>query len=167
MRRPGLFLPLLAALACGPTARHSALETLPPASTEEPMVACVDAVLANSPLVERVTTSRRSDHPRSRGIVLRNPPSPRSTSLAFVINPSRGAPRELVVEYAWPGLWQGNNGMQPPPDQRTSDIEGQMLADIGAGLLRDVRTQCAPNAPGEAVCSRVAAGRTGRCVLGT
>src|SRR3954462_5149951 len=55
MRRPGLFLPLLAALAGGSPARHSALETLPPPSTEEPMVACVDAVLANSPLVERVT----------------------------------------------------------------------------------------------------------------
>jgi len=132
------------------------------------MVACVDAVLANSPLIERVTTSRRSDHPRARYLVLRNPPSPRSTSLAFVINPSRGAPRELVVEYAWPGPWQGSTGgMQPPPDQRTAYIEGQTLADIGAGLLRDVRTQCAPNAPGEAVCSKVAAGRTGRCVIGT
>ena len=132
------------------------------------MVACVDAVLANSPLIERVTTSRRSDHPRARGLVLRNPPGPRSSFLMFAVEPSRGTPRELVVEYAWPGLWQGGaGGMQPPPDQRTSDIEGQTLADIGAGLLRDVRTQCAPNAPGEAVCSRVAAGRTGRCVLGT
>lgn len=167
MRRPCLLVSVLAALACGPTARHSALETLPPASTDEPMVACVDAVLANSPLVERVTASRRSNRPRTRYLVLRNPPGPRSSVLGFAVEPSRGTPRELVVEYAWPGPWQGNNGMQPPPDQRTSDIEGQMLADIGAGLLRDVRTQCAPNAPGEAVCSRVAAGRTGRCVIGT
>ena len=165
MRRPGLLVPLLAALACGPTTRHSALETLPPASTDEPMVACVDAVLANSPLVERVTASRRSDRPRARYLVLRNPPGPHSSVLGFAVEPSRGAPRELVVEYAWP--WQDVGGMQPPPDQKTSDLEGQTLADIGAGLLRDVRTQCAPNAPGDVVCSRVAAGRTGRCVLGT
>src|SRR3982751_2300945 len=125
MRRPGLFLPLLAALACGSTARHSALETLPPPSADDPIVACMDAVLANSPLIERVTTSRRSDHPRTRYLVLRNPPGPRSSVLGFAVEPSRGTPRELVVEYAWPGPGQEANGMQPPPDPRASDIEGQ------------------------------------------
>jgi hypothetical protein len=130
------------------------------------MVACVDAVLTNSPLVERITAARGGAFPRARYIVLRNPPSPRTTSLRFAVEPSRGAPRELVVEYAWPGPWQGNNGMKPPPDRKTSEIEGEMLTDISAGLLREVRAQCAPAAPGEPACSRVAQGRTGRCVLG-
>ena len=46
--------------------------------------------------------------------------------------------------------------MQPPADPRASDIEGEMLTDISAGLLRDVRAQCAPTASGEPACSRVA-----------
>ena len=170
MRRSGLLLPMLAALACGSTPGHRAQQTLAPAapdSAQEPLLACVDAVLAGSPYVERQLTKRASANPRKRYVILRNPPSPRSTGLGFAVEPLRGVPREFVVEYAWPGPWQGTSGMKPPPDQRTSDIEGQMMADIGAELLRQVRSECAPAAPGEPVCSRVAQGRSGRCVLGT
>ncbi len=130
------------------------------------MMACVDAVLAGSPLVERVTSRRVDKYRRSRYLVLRNPPGPRSTGLAFAVEPERGTPRELVVEFAWPGRWQGVGGMQPPPDPKASDIEGETLRDIAAGFLRDVRAHCAPTAPGEPACSRIAQGRSGRCVLG-
>jgi hypothetical protein len=171
MRRPGLLL-LLSALACGPTAGHRARQTLAPTSepdsAQDPIVACVDAVLDASPIVEQVTTARRrDDHLRTRYVVLRNPPGPRTTSLLFTVVPSSGAPRELVVEYVWPGPWQGQNGMQPPPDPKVSEVEGETMADIGAGLLREVRAECAPTAPGQPACSRVAQGRGGRCVLGT
>jgi hypothetical protein len=131
------------------------------------MVACVDAVLATSPVVARVTSSRRSNDPRTRYVVLQNSPSLRTTGLTFAVVTSRGAARDLVVEYAWPGRWQGTGGMQPAPDLKLSEDEGGALADVGAGLLREVRAQCAPAAPGQPVCSRVADGRTGRCVLGT
>ena len=171
MRRSGLLLPMLAVLACGPTAGHRAQQTLAPAaapdSAQEPLLACVDAVLAGSPYVERQLTKRASANPRKQYVKLRNPPGPLSTGLGFAVEPARGAPREFVVEYAWPGPWQGTNGMKPPPEKRASDIEGQMMADIGAELLRQVRSECAPAAPGEPVCSRVAQGRSGRCVLGT
>lgn len=130
-------------------------------------MACADVVLATSSFVERVSTARGGDYPRSRYVTLLNPPGPRTTGLRFVVEPSRGAPRELVVEYTWPGPWQGTNGMQPPPDPKVSDVEGETLADIGSWLLRAVRAHCAPNAPGEPACSRIAEGRRGRCVLGT
>ena len=168
MHRVGLLLPLVAALACGRTASHRALESLPAPSDEEPMVACVDAVLTNSPLFERALTKRRVDRPRARGLMLRNPPGAHPTGLGVAITPARGAPREIVVDYAWPGPWQGTGGgMKPPADPKVSDVEGAMLADISAGLLSELRAECAPSAPGEPVCSRVAQGRTGRCVLGT
>ena len=170
MRRPTLLIPLLAALACGPSAAPRAQQTLAPLAEADsvagPMVACMDAVLAGSPLIERIRTSPRNDLPRSRGVELRNPPSPRSKGLGFTINPARGTPRELVVGYAWPGTWQGTNGMQPPPDQHVSDTEGAMMTDIATTLLRDVRAQCAPTANGEPACTRVNQGRTGRCVIG-
>ena len=170
MRRPGLLLLMLAAVACGPTAGHRAQQTLAPAvaadSAPEPLLACVEAVLAGSPLIERQLTRRAGENPRKHHVKLRNPPGLLSTSLGFAVEPARGTPREFVVEFVWPGRWQGTNGMKPPPDPRASEIEGQMMADIGAELLRQVRSECAPTAPGEPVCSKVAQGRSGRCVLG-
>jgi hypothetical protein len=124
-------------------------------------------VLASSPLVERVTASRRPDSPRTRGVRLRNPPGQFTTGLLFSIVPPRGPSRELVVEFAWPGPWQGRHGMKQPPDTKTTEVEGEMLADISVRLLLDVRAACAPNAPGQPVCSKVAQDRGGRCVLGT
>ena len=171
MRRPGLLLPLLAVLACGPTAAHRAGQTL--ASTEapdaasDPMFACVEGVLAASPVVDQANRpTRRNYRLRTRYVALQNPPSLRTTGVTFVVLPSRGAARELVVEYAWPGPLQGRSGMQPAADPNVSNAEGEALADVGAGLLREVRAQCAPEAPGQPACSRVAEGRLGRCVLG-
>lgn len=167
MHRPGLLLLLLAALACGPTGGHRAQQPIAATSAPEPMMACVDDVLANSAHVERISTTLRDDYPRSRNFTLRNPPSPRVAGMGFVVTPSQGAPREFVVGFVWPGPWQGRNGMQSPPDRQVLDGEGEMLADIGARLLREVRAQCAPTAPGTPVCTRVREGRGGRCVLGT
>jgi len=170
MRRPGLLLSLLTALACSPGPGHGAQRDLAPLSAADsaagPVVACMDAVLANSPLIERVKTSPRRDLPRSRYAELRNPPGPLSKGLGFAVNPASGTPRELVVGYAWPGPWQGRNGMQPPPDRQVSDIEGETMTDIATALLREVRAQCAPTTPGEPACSRVDQGRSGRCVIG-
>ena len=172
MRRPGLLVPFLCTVACSPAAGHHAQQTIAgnstPVSEQELIVGCVDAVLANSPLVKRVTTPRSGDNPRARGIVLRNPPSPRTTGLGFAIVPAHGAPRQLVVEFSWPGRWQGEGGMKPPPqDPQASAIEGETLRDVAATLLRDMHAQCAPAAPGEPTCTRVAQGQRGRCVLAT
>ena len=170
MRRPILLIPLLATLACAPGAAQRAQQTLAPLvvadSVAGPMVACMDRVLARSPAIERISTSPRKDLPRSRYAELRNPPSPRSKGVGFEIKPAHGAPRELVVGYAWPGNWQGANGMQPATDQQASDTEGEMVTDLATRLLREVRAQCAPNAYGEPACSRVNQGRSGRCVIG-
>ena len=167
MRRPTLLIPLLATLACGPSAAQRAQQTLVPLveadSVAGPMVACMDAVLASSPAIERISTSPRKDLPRSRYAELRNPPSSRSKGLGFTIEPAHGAPRALVVSYTWPGNWQGRNGMQPPTDQNVSDAEGEMMRDLATTLLRDVLAQCAPTAYGEPACSRVNQGRAGVC----
>src|SRR5678815_3196473 len=74
MRRPALLIPLLATLACGPSAAQRAQPTLAPLAEADsaagPVVACMDAVLAGSPLIERIRTSPRNDLPRSRGAEL-------------------------------------------------------------------------------------------------
>jgi hypothetical protein len=126
------------------------------------VLACVDTALATSSLVERIATTRKGDEPGSRYVVLRNPPGPRSTGMRFTV-----APRELVVEFAWPGAWQGRNGMQPLQDSKASDLEGEGLTTIGTRLLLVVRAACAPEAAGQPACTRVAQGRGGRCALGT
>jgi hypothetical protein len=130
------------------------------------MLACVDTTLATSAIVERLG-GRRVKHPGSRYVVLRNPPGPRANGVLFAVEPERGTPRQFVVEYVWPGVWQGTNGMQPPPDPKVSEIEGEMLTDVATRLLQLVRASCAPDAYGEPVCTRVANGHGGRCVLGT
>jgi len=170
MRRSWPVLSLFAALACGHTAGHSAQQELAPLAAVDslagPLVACMDNVLAHSTLVERIRPDGRRVHPRSRGVELRNPPSLRLRGLGFAVNPERGTPRELAVEYVWPGTWVGAGGMQPPPDARSAELEGVMMTDIATALLSDVRAQCAPTAPGEPACSRVSQGRTGRCSIG-
>lgn len=133
------------------------------------MLSCVDAVLDESPLVERIVGARRDSLPRAGGwLRLRNPPGPRSTGIGFYVRTERGTPREFVVNYIWPAprvLLSAQSGALPDP--RVADMEGEMLTDIGMRLLEDVRAQCAPNAPGAPACSRVNQGRGGVCVLGT
>lgn len=172
MRRPDLILPLLSVLACAPTAGHRTQGTMAPASTtdsvmQERMVGCMNAVLNGSSFVDQVAASRPPRVPRKRYLTLRDPPGPHTKGLTFNVLPSSGAPRELVVEYYWPGRQQEIPGMQPPPDPKVTDGEGEALADIGTRLLREVKAQCAPTVPGEPVCARVAQGQVGRCVLGT
>jgi hypothetical protein len=133
-----------------------------PDSAPLPDLACVDTALATSSLVERVAAARQGDPPSSRYVVLRNPPGPRSAGMRFTAEP-----RELVVEFVWPGPWQGRNGMQPLQDSKASDMEGEGLTTIGTRLLLVVRARCAPTAAGQPVCARVAQGRGGRCVIGT
>ena len=170
MRRSGLLLPLLVALACGRSAGNSAEQSLAagsaPDATKDPMMTCTDAVLVTSPMVERVTVGRRANDQRRRYVVLRNPPSQRATTLQFAVEPSRGAPHEMVVGYTWPGPWQGTPGMQPSSDANVFEYEGKTLGEMGAQLLREARAQCAPSSHSEVVCSRVEQGRTGRCSLG-
>lgn len=129
------------------------------------MVACADAVLAESPLVERVVRARSSNSPRARWLTLRNPPSPRSTALGFGIEPSSGTPRQIIIRYPWPAPWRGQSGLQLP-DSSVANVQGGMLADISTRLLDEVRVHCAPTAPGAPACSRVELGRAGRCDLG-
>jgi hypothetical protein len=170
MRRPSLLLPLLSVLACAHTVGRPPQQTLAPTSARDAaddlIVSCADAVLASSPLVERVVRSGRADSPRTRGVRLRNPPGQCPTGLLFSIVPSRGPARELVFEYVSPS-GGSPGGMKPPTDPKTREVEGEMLADISVRLLLDVRGECAPNAPGQPMCSRVAQDRGGRCVLGT
>ena len=168
MRRPiSPRLLLIVALACRPSA-HGNDQPFSSAvvvdSTQPPVVACTDAVLAASPMVERLY-SRRLDNPRARYVVLRNPPSERGPGLGFAIEPKRGTPRQLVLSFPWPRPWRGS-GMVTPIDPKIADMEGEALTDMGSSLLRDIRAQCAPMAPGEISCSRVEQGRSQRCVLG-
>jgi hypothetical protein len=128
----------------------------------------MDGVFAASQLAERFISPRRPEYRRSRYFVLRNPPSQRTTGMGVAILPDTGTPRRLVLEFGWPGPWQGTGGMKPPPkDQRMSDLEGESLTDIGTGLLRELRAQCVPMASGETTCMRVKEGRAQRCTLGT
>ena len=168
MRRPAMLLPLLvAALACRPTA-HRGDETLSSAtvvdSSQPPVVACMQAVLAASPMVERFL-SRQLDNPRARYVVLRNPPSDRATGVGFAIEPKHGTPRQLVLSFPWPRPWRGS-GMVAPMDPKITDMEGEALTDMGSSLAREIRAQCAPMAPGELACTRVEDGRRQRCVAG-
>ena len=170
MRRPGLLF-LVTVLACGTTSSQRAGQSLQPAadttgSVEEPMLACVDAMLANSKLLRGVTKGRSSARSREYGLALRNPPS-RGSGLVFAAHASRDGTKFFAVDFLWPGPWMGSEGgMKPPPDPGVYEGQGEMLRDIAAGLLRDVRAECAPNTPGEAACMRVNQGRGGRCTLG-
>ena len=171
MRHPGLLL-LVAALACGtPSGQHPGQSLKPAADTtgsvEDPVLACVDAVLTNSTLLKSVTTVRSTARSREYGLGPRNPPS-RWSGLRFTAHASRDGTKGFAVEFIWPGPWMGaeGGGMKPPPDPGVYDGAGEMLRDIGAGVLRDVRAECAPNMPGEPACMRVNQGRGGRCSLG-
>ena len=166
MRRSGLLLFLLAALACGrSTGQGVGQQPVTLASVADSAsrldLACVDTALSTSSYVERLGITRQGDPPGSRYVMLRNPPGPRSGGMRF-----SAEPRQLVVEFTWPGPWQGRNGMQPVPDAQASEMEGEGLTSIGSRLLLVVRAACAPDATGQPVCSRVAQGRSGRCVLG-
>jgi hypothetical protein len=171
MRRPAFLLPLLAAFACAPTSAQHAGQTASPVAALDPaqqsMLTCVDSAFASTAIVEAARPQRRVDNPATRHLRLRNSPSPRVPGVLFALTPARGAPREFVVEYVWPGPQLGTGGMQPPSDPNASETEGQMLTDVAVQLLQLVRSRCAPDAPGEPACSRVGDGRTGRCVLGT
>jgi len=169
MHRRGLgLLPLLAALACGHSTGQRGGQALATAATDDPALACVDGVLAASQVVERFITGRRPEHPRSRYFVLKNPPSQRTTGMIVAILPDTGKPRRLVLEFGWPGPWQGEGGMKPPPrDQGMSNLEGEALTDMGTALLRDLRAECVPTAPGETACMKVNEGRVQRCAIGT
>ena len=124
----------------------------------------MDAVLAASPMVERLY-SRRLDGSRARYVALRNPPSERAPGLGFAIEPKSGTPRQLVLSFPWPRPWRGS-GMVTPIDPKISDMEGEALTDMGSSLVREIRAQCAPMAPGELSCSRVEQGSRQRCVVG-
>jgi len=126
------------------------------------MVACVDAALGASPLVARVLPASGRDRPRTRRVLLMAPPGPRIQGLTFAVEPPRDAPRQLAVEYTWPGA----SGMAPPEEPKLAALEGQAVADIAVRLLREVRARCAPTAAGEPACSMVQQSRVGRCTLG-
>lgn len=172
MRRRGLaLLPLLAALACGHSTRQRGGPALSPAATRDSVddvtSACMDGVLAASQLADRYVIPRRAEHRRARYFVLRNPPNQRTTGMSVAILPDTGTPRRLVLEFGWPGPWQGTGGMKPPPrDQGMSNLEGEALTDMGTALLRELRAQCVPMAPGETACVRVEEGRAQRCTIG-
>ena len=175
MRHPGLLF-LVAALACGTTSGQRTGTTLQPAadttgSVEDPMLACVDAVVATSKLFRDVTKVRSSARSREYGLPLRNPPSPHAAFLLFSAHSSGDGTKGFAVEFRWPGPWNDAGGgppggMQPRADPGVTEGQGEMLRDIGAGFLRDVRAECAPNTPGEPACVRVKQGQGGRCHLG-
>jgi hypothetical protein len=168
-RRPRLFLSLLVALACSSGAQQLPETATPAPATDiaqQSMLACVDSAFASTAIVDHARTQRRVGNPASRYLKLRNSPSPRVPGVLFSLAPSRGAPRQLVIEYTWPAS-SGTSGMQPPPDPKASEFEGQLLTDVVVQLLQLVRSSCAPDALGEPACSKVAEGRRGRCVLGT
>ena len=168
MRRPGLLV-LVAALACGTTSSQRAGQSLQPAADtigviEEPMLACVDAMVANSGLFHDVTKGRSTARSREYGLGLRSPPG---AGLLFTARSSRDGAKSFVVEFTWPGPWMGavGGGMKPPPDPVVYEGLGEMLRAAGAGFLRDVRAECASKMPGEPACARVDRGRRGRCSL--
>jgi hypothetical protein len=142
MRRPALLV-LVAALACGTAAGQRAAQSLKPAadttkSVEDPLLSCVDAVNQNSKRFQGVGVS---------------------------VKGTRGTPRLLIAEVRL-GVWSGAYGMAPPPDRAVLEGQNQTLMDAAARALREVRAECAPNAPGEPVCVKIGDGRTGRCTLG-
>lgn len=166
MRRPGLLF-LVAALACGTTSSQRAGQSLQPAadttgSLEDPMLACVDAVTANSRIFAHVTKVRSTARSREYSLALRNLPG-----LGFAAHSSPDGTKGFVVAFLWPGPWMGSlgGGMKPPPDPGVHEGAGEMVRHIGAGFLRDVRAECAPTMPGEPTCVRVNQGRGGRCSL--
>ena len=167
MRRSArLLIPLIAALACRPSA-HRGDRSFASAdagdTAQPPLVSCMHAVLATSPMVER-RDSLRLGNERARLVVLRNPPSERAVRLLVAIEPKQGTPRQLAVSCPWPRPWRGT-GMVTPIDPKIADMEGEALTDMGSSLAREIRAQCAPDVPGELACARVEQGRTQRCVV--
>ena len=143
MRRSALLV-LVAALACGTTSGQRTAQSLKPAadttkSVEDPMLSCVDAVNHNN--------------------------SKRIPAVGVGVKGQRGTPRLLIAEVQF-GVWSSAYGMQQPPDRAVLEGQNQTLMDAAARALREVRAECAPNAPGEPVCLKTGDGRTGRCTLG-
>jgi hypothetical protein len=158
MRRPGLLLPILAALACG----RSVPPALAPDAVPLAVLACADTALETSSLVERLVDRHQGDPPGSRSVVLRNPPRARSTGMRFTVEP-----HQLVAEFSWPAPRQARNDIEAAQNTQASEMEGAGLTSIGIRLLLVVRAACAPDATGQPACTIVAQGRGGRCVLGT
>lgn len=165
-----LLLIVPVALACGPTTGQRAGQSVAPVaaadSVEDPTAACLESVLTASQLVLRYIPAR-PNQPRARYFELRNPPSERTAGLGIAILPGRGAPEQIVAQFAWPGPWQGTNGMQKPSDPGTADMVGDALTGITAVLMRELRAQCAPTITGQPACSRISQGRAERCTLGS
>jgi hypothetical protein len=171
MRRPALFVLFVSAvLACRRTPGHRVGQTVSPDvapdSVEDDVAACMESVLIASQVVDRFIPER-PENPRARYFELRNPLTERTTGLGIAIRPVSGAPQRIVAQFAWPGPWQGTNGMQTPSDPGTSAMVGQAMTEIATRLIRELRAECAPTLPGEPSCSRIAQGRSERCTLGT
>jgi hypothetical protein len=166
MRHPIPYLAAAAALACHPGARHRAGQALAPDSAVEPMVACVRTALEDSPNVAKV--GFKSESPRTQYITFVNPPGVLLGGMTLIVAPSRGTPSQLVVEYT---LWRETQGKPGIPT--LTDLNAPAVSEAGARLLRDVRDQCAPTAPGAAECSTMPDiggnenhARSGRCSIG-
>ena len=158
MRRPVAPLALVAALACNPFAARRAPS--PASDATIAALACVDAALEASSLVAEVTSVSGRDQPRTRRVLLMSPPGPRIREVRFAVEPNRGAPRQLAVEYRLPTA----GGIRPDP--MVADLEGRAVGEIGERLLRDVRARCASTRAGPPTCAMVQQGRLGRCTVG-
>ena len=144
MRRPALLV-LVAALACGTTSGQRAAQSLKPAAdttktVADPLLSCVDAVNRNN--------------------------SKRIPAVGVGVEGPLGKPR-LLIAGGLLDVWAGAYGMQPPPDRAVLEGQNQTLMDVAARALREVRAECAPNAPGEPVCVRSGDGKHGRCTFST
>jgi len=108
LRRPGLLF-LAAALACGTTSGQRAGQRFRPAADtigviEDPMLACVDAVVANSGLFHDATKGRSTARSREYGLGLRSPPG---AGLLFTARSSRDGAKSFLVEGRWQGAFGG------------------------------------------------------------
>jgi len=121
------------------------------------MVTCVHGALAASPHVAKIATN--SD-PRRNALTLKNAPSPRIKSMVVAIEPRRGTPRQLVVEYSLTAGKMSEDDMMGATDDTPAVVEMSMQ------LLSDVRARCAPTASGAPACTSTDREQSGRCALG-
>jgi hypothetical protein len=160
MRHPVAILAILATLACH-RAAPGAGQALAPDSTEEPLVSCAHSALAHSPNVKEAVFKK--DYPRTLYVVFVNPPDPSAGAMTLVVAPSRGTPRQLVIEYS---LWTGTS--HRPGVQNLAALNAPAVEATGAQLLREVANRCAATATGAPACSMSTFHEklTGRCSIG-
>jgi hypothetical protein len=160
MRHTAAFLAILSALACH-HADPRASQALGTDVADEPMVACMLRSLTDSPNIAKA--GFRKDAPRTVYVSFVNPPDPSIGGMALVVVPTRGTPKQFVVEYS---LWAGTSNRPGVPN--LARLNAPAVEATGAQLLRTVRSQCAPSAGGEPACTMSSFQNriTGRCSLG-